>query len=765
MKVKRIIILFATVFLLAFSTTYLSANAASNVLKGYVKANGVNIRSGAGTNYSVIKCVSKKTKVTILNNKKYNKYWYRIKLSDGKKGYIHKDYLRINSNQLYINSTGKGYKGYTCSYQVTNTTKKPVKWSSSNTKIAKVNSKGVISCLKKGNVIITAKAGNKSVSSKLTVNKATVSFSSASATLFTDSKLTLKANCPKSVTYSSSNKSIAKVSSNGVVTPKSEGKVTITAKTLSGTKAKCVVTVKKRVITLSTAKTTMYKGCYGQMKAANGKEAYTYKSSNTNVLTITNSGLMYAVSSGKAKVTCTSGTLSATKTITVKEGSAVNITKTSAEVNKGMTLYIKSSTKDVTWSSSDTSIATVDGGFILGKKKGTAIISAETSKGEATCLVTVKGSNPIRFVYASENSVLPNNSVKFYAITDKLRTAVKFKVTDSEGTISWITNPSKTTEDGRYIWTGSKTLEKAGVWTVVAYSQTSSGSAWSTCDYGQCTTFVNTTTSRKSMSYEKRYATTSLINAIANFEGFLSTVTPDNLAGGIPTVGYGRVIYSGSSFYNGMTKKEAYAYLVRTVNESGFTSQTNKFLYDNKIKFNQRQFDALVDFAYNLGAYALTNHEELSGLLLETYGKASYETKGFVNSLNVVLSKSAEEGAAKIKTVAPGENVTLVSTDVFNEKWYKVKLSDSTTGYMLKSNITMRSANETVRNLNNVTFSSYLTNFLPYHNASGNCYYGLLYRRIDEAEMFFFGDYTVNGKQNNYGISYTCKQNSSFKIS
>ena len=144
MKVKRIIILFATVFLLAFSTTYLSANAASNVLKGYVKANGVNIRSGAGTNYSVIKCVSKKTKVTILNNKKYNKYWYRIKLSDGKKGYIHKDYLKINSNQLYINSTGKGYKGYTCSYQVTNTTKKTVKWSSSNTKIAKVNSKGVI---------------------------------------------------------------------------------------------------------------------------------------------------------------------------------------------------------------------------------------------------------------------------------------------------------------------------------------------------------------------------------------------------------------------------------------------------------------------------------------------------------------------------------------------------------------------------------------------------------------------------------------------
>jgi GH24 family phage-related lysozyme (muramidase) len=266
------------------------------------------------------------------------------------------------------------------------------------------------------------------------------------------------------------------------------------------------------------------------------------------------------------------------------------------------------------------------------------------------------------------------------------------------------------------------------------------------------------------MSYESRYATTALINDIASFEGFLSTVTPDNLAGGIPTVGYGRVVYAGSSFYNGMTKKEAYAYLVKTVNESGFTSQTNKFLTENKIKFNQRQFDALVDFSYNLGAYALTNHEDLSGLLLDSYGKASNENKGFVNSLNVYLTKSAETSGEKIKSVDAGTDVTLVSSDLYNEKWYKVKLSDGTTGYMLKSKITLRTTSTTVRNLNNVSYKDFVKNFLPYHHSSGNCYYGLLYRRIDEAEMFFFGDYTANGKQNNYKISYNCSSDSSFKI-
>ena len=43
-----------------------------------------------------------------------------------------------------------------------------------------------------------------------------------------------------------------------------------------------------------------------------------------------------------------------------------------------------------------------------------------------------------------------------------------------------------------------------------------------------------------------------------------------------------------------MTKDEAMAYLVESVETDGYVSKTNRFLLDNKIKFNQRQFDAIV---------------------------------------------------------------------------------------------------------------------------------------------------------------------------
>ena len=36
--------------------------------------------------------------------------------------------------------------------------------------------------------------------------------------------------------------------------------------------------------------------------------------------------------------------------------------------------------------------------------------------------------------------------------------------------------------------------------------------------------------------------------------------------------------------------------------------------------------------------------------------------------------------------------------------------------------------------------------FLQYHHAAGSCYWGLLYRRIDEMEIFFYGDYARDGQ-------------------
>ena len=53
---------------------------------------------------------------------------------------------------------------------------------------------------------------------------------------------------------------------------------------------------------------------------------------------------------------------------------------------------------------------------------------------------------------------------------------------------------------------------------------------------------------------------------------------------------------------------------------------------------------------------------------------------------------------------------------------------------------------------------------LEYHHAGGNCVYGLLYRRADELDLFYFGDYERDGNENHFGYSYSCYKDKNFKL-
>lgn len=74
--------------------------------------------------------------------------------------------IRINKTKYTMK------KGSTYTLKITGT-KKKVKWTSSNKKVATVNSKGKVTAKKKGTCTITAKIGNKKYKCKITVkNKA-----------------------------------------------------------------------------------------------------------------------------------------------------------------------------------------------------------------------------------------------------------------------------------------------------------------------------------------------------------------------------------------------------------------------------------------------------------------------------------------------------------------------------------------------------------------------------------------------------------------
>ncbi|WP_310603376.1 Ig-like domain-containing protein [Anaerosporobacter sp.] len=129
-----------------------------------------------------------------------------------------------------------------------------VTWSSSNSKIATVDKKGKITAVKTGTATITVKtASGKKATCKVTVVKATQKATSIKLNKKTLSLkvgayqqlvATLSANATDKITWSSSNKKVATVDKNGVVTAVKKGSVTITVTTANGKKATCKVTVK-----------------------------------------------------------------------------------------------------------------------------------------------------------------------------------------------------------------------------------------------------------------------------------------------------------------------------------------------------------------------------------------------------------------------------------------------------------------------------------------------------------------------------------------
>lgn len=132
-----------------------------------------------------------------------------------------------------------------------NATSKKVTWKSSKEKTVKVKN-GKITALRTGSATITATAGGKKATCKVTVKKAptSIKLNQSSKTLKRGKTFQIKVTMkPKSsasyqITYKSSNTKVAKVSSKGKITAVKKGKATITVKAFNKKSAKIKVTVK-----------------------------------------------------------------------------------------------------------------------------------------------------------------------------------------------------------------------------------------------------------------------------------------------------------------------------------------------------------------------------------------------------------------------------------------------------------------------------------------------------------------------------------------
>ena len=132
-----------------------------------------------------------------------------------------------------------------------NATSKKVTWKSDKKSVATVSSKGVVTAKKTGTAKITATAGGKKATCKITVKKAPskLTLNARKKTVKKGKTYQLKVKLPKNtasnkITYTTSNKKVATVSSAGKVKGIKKGTATITAKTFNGKKARIKITVK-----------------------------------------------------------------------------------------------------------------------------------------------------------------------------------------------------------------------------------------------------------------------------------------------------------------------------------------------------------------------------------------------------------------------------------------------------------------------------------------------------------------------------------------
>lgn len=210
----------------------------------------------------------------------------------------------------------------------------------------------------------------------------------------------------RSVTWSSDNEKVAKVSSEGKVTAVGKGTATITVCSNDGTnvKATAVITVKatsvsatkvklsKTSLVLKPKQSKTLKATVLPSKTTN--KSVVWSSSNPEVATVKD-GKIVAKSVGTTTITVKTKDGSKKKATCLVTVANIKLNKKKATLNKGETLTLKATvsgeSQKVTWKSSNSKIATVTkSGKVTAKKAGTATITAKANGVKVTFKVTVK---------------------------------------------------------------------------------------------------------------------------------------------------------------------------------------------------------------------------------------------------------------------------------------------------------------------------------------------------------------------------------------
>lgn len=337
-----------------------------------------------------------------------------------------------------------------------NATNKNLSWSSSDPTVATV-ADGVVTPVKAGvaTITVTTEDGEHSATCKVTViqpatgitlDKQKVVLVGAATEQLKAAVVPVEAN--QTIVWKSSNESVATVDQTGKVAAVSKGAATITVSTEDGTYSQdCAVTVSNPATNLTvdqsvlglkkgeegTVKVSLAGTLAGEVDETNlalddtgASKAFKVVDNGDGSYTVT------ALKTGSGSFVITAGSLSQTVSVTVTNpAQKAELNKTSLSFTVGdastkLSATVSPADADdttVSWTSSDSSIATVKDGVVTPLKAGTATITATCGDKTATCAVTVAaktiagvaGSNGTDVSVSAENNVAAgiaqNNSI------------------------------------------------------------------------------------------------------------------------------------------------------------------------------------------------------------------------------------------------------------------------------------------------------------------------------------------------------------------
>lgn len=340
-----------------------------------------------------------------------------------------------------------------------------ITWSTSDSSVATVSSDGTVTAVKNGKATVTAKCGDLSAQTKVTVinplKAITITGTTHSIKKGQTTQLGLTydpADTTDSVaaTWTSSNTSVATVSKTGLVTALKDGSTTIkaTVGNVSSTYDIAVKEVKLTGIKME-EKALIHKGDtkaftveYTPADTTDDKTV-AWSSSDSTVASVDNNGIVTAVKPGSAVITAKVGNYQATCAVTVDaplkeivpEKSAINmVKKQTANIAYSLVPADTTDSKDVTFTSSDETVATVNSdGKVTAKKAGQAT-------------VTITGANGIKATVTVNVSEIPVNEVVLSAQDEIIEAGAKKTITatlkpenntDDKQDVTWTTSDEK----------------------------------------------------------------------------------------------------------------------------------------------------------------------------------------------------------------------------------------------------------------------------------------------------------------------------------